>query len=145
MAEVIQMIKFEHIMKRIIYILFVGGLLCLGSCNNKQVSQKKDAQELAGKTNNKELNEILKQFESYVKNKDKEKAASYYEKVVGMYSQEQDYDGILSCSEQMLSIDSAYIKAYESIQYVFWKKLLCLQHEKLPLSTEGTLLKFSFC
>ena len=26
---------------------------------------------------------MLKQFESYVKNKDKEKAASYYEKVVG--------------------------------------------------------------
>ena len=25
------------------------------------------------------------------------------------------------------------------------QKLLCLQHEKLPLSTEGTLLKFSFC
>ena len=71
MAEVMQMIKFEHIMKRIICILLVGGLLCLGSCNNKQVSQKKDAQELAGKSNNKELNEILKQFESYVKNKDK--------------------------------------------------------------------------
>ena len=70
-------------MKRIIYILLVGGLLCLGSCNNKQVSQKKDAQELTEKSHNKELNEILKQFESYVKNKDKEKAASYYEKVVG--------------------------------------------------------------
>ena len=59
MAEVIQMIKFEHIMKRIIYILFVGGLLCLGSCNNKQVSQKKDAQESAENSHNKELNEIL--------------------------------------------------------------------------------------
>lgn len=70
-------------MKRIIYILLVGGLLCLGSCNNKQVSQKKDAQELAENSHNKELNEMLKQFESYVKNKDKEKAASYYEKVVG--------------------------------------------------------------
>lgn len=70
-------------MKRIIDILLVGGLLCLGSCNNKQVSQKKDAQELAEKSHNKELNEMLKQFESYVKNKDKEKAASYYEKVVG--------------------------------------------------------------
>lgn len=70
-------------MKRIIYILLVGGLLCLGSCNNKQVSQKKDAQELAENSHNKELNEMLKQFESYVKNKDKEKAVSYYEKVVG--------------------------------------------------------------
>ena len=122
MAEGIQKIKSEHIMKRIIYILLVGGLLCLGSCNNKQVSQKKDAQELAENSHNKELNEILKQFESYVKNKDKEKAASYYEKVVGMYSQEQDYDGILSCSEQMLTIDSIYLNAYESIQYALWKK-----------------------
>ena len=55
----------------------------MGSCNNKQVSQIKDAQELAENSHNKELNEMLKQFESYVKNKDKEKAASYYEKVVG--------------------------------------------------------------
>jgi len=59
MAEGIQKIKFEHIMKRLIYILLVGGLLCLGSCNNKQVSQKKDAQESAENCHNKELNEIL--------------------------------------------------------------------------------------
>ena len=100
----------------------MGCLLCLGSCNNKQVSQKKDAQELAEKSHNKELNEMLKQFESYVKNKDKKKAVSYYEKVVGMYFQEQDYDGILSCSEQILTIDSVNIKAYESIQCALWKK-----------------------
>ena len=33
--------------------------------------------------------------------------------------------------------------ASDFLQYFL--KLLCLQHEKLPLSTEGTLLKFSFC
>ena len=109
-------------MKKSIYIILLGGLFCLVSCNNKQVSQKEDDQELVRKSQNKELNELLNQFESYVKNKDEEMATSYYEKVIGMLYQEQDLDRILICSDQMLTLDTISIKAYENIQYALWKK-----------------------
>jgi len=39
-----------------------------------------------------------------------------------MLFQEQDYDKILSCSDQVLTLDTVFIKAYENMQYALWKK-----------------------
>jgi tetratricopeptide (TPR) repeat protein len=105
-----------------IVLVIIACIFCLGSCKKKQASQKEEAQELVRKSHNKELNEMLTKFESYVKNNDKIKAVSCYEKVIGMLFQEQDYDKILSCSEQVLTLDTVFIKVYENMQYALWKK-----------------------